>query len=128
MAHFLDRQFAYPYTAATPVAQYIAVVLSASTSNQVLPLTTASPGEPLGVAIATGASPGDAISVQVIGVAKCVAQASLGPGANVGVKNASGALGPQGASAAEFRVGISTEAAAAGQIFSVLLKPGKVGA
>lgn len=128
MAWKIDAHDALPKIAASAIAQHVPVFSSASSADQVVPLTVASPGEPLGMTIATAASPGVPVAVQKSGVGKAIAAASLGPGANVGVANSSGALGPQGASASQFRLGISQNAALTGETFSVLILPGKVGA
>ena len=118
-----------PQRAASQTNQGAAVVVSASQADYVLPAANATAGNLLGLAVATAASPGDPIAVQFDGVGKAIAAASVGVGAQVGVMSASaGGLGPVASGTENRAVGISRTAAAAGEFFSVLIRPGqKVG-
>jgi hypothetical protein len=128
MAYWIDRQDAFPYKAASGVGQYVPVSHSASSNEFVLAIASSMTAESIGVTVATAASPGDPVAVQMRGVAKVIAAASTGQGANVGVASSNGAVGPLGASQSVQRVGIAQTAAVAGEVFSILLRPGKVGA
>lgn len=81
--------------------------------------------EVFGIAGAT-AAPGEAVTVyDAKHVAKAVAAASVGAGANVGVASPNGALGPiAGASgAARHRVGQTVQEAREGEVVSVYVNP-----
>ncbi len=109
-----------PRQAASALAACVPVRSSASSADQVLSAATSNV-RVLGVGIATAASPGDPVAVQVDGVAKCIAAASIGNGALVAVGSTNGRLIPA-ASGAQI-VGESQTPAADGDYFSVLLKP-----
>lgn len=118
-----------PQRTASQVNAGAAVVVSASQADYVVPAANATAGTLLGLAVATAASPGDGVSVQYEGVGKAIAAASVGVGALVGVMSASaGGLGPVASGTENRSLGISRTAAAAGETFSVLIRPGvKVG-
>jgi len=120
MAYWIDRSDALPAVAASSINAFAPVSASASHVDGVLALT-AGTVEPIGVAVATAASPGDPVAVQKSGVAKVIAGASIGPGSNVGFFNATGRVGPVASGAA--RIGISRGSAVAGEVFAVLLHP-----
>lgn len=126
MAYTIDERFALPRKAASAVREAVAVQSSASTADEVLPLATSNTNAFIGLSIATAASPGDAVSVQYAGVGRAIAVASTGVGANVGVGSANGGLQPLASAATQHRVGISQTPAAAGEFFSVLIRPERV--
>jgi hypothetical protein len=98
------------------------------TQRQVLPVSTANV-EPLGVALASAALPGQNVTVLDRGnVVKVLAAASLGAGADVGVVGATTSLGrPASASGAVvWVVGKSMTAAAAGEVFSFYVHPRQI--
>lgn len=126
MAFKLDAaQNSLPKVAASAVGAHFAVTFSASAVDEVVPVGTQNV-EPGGMSVATAASAGNPVAVQVGGVAKAVAAASVGVGANVGVGSPNGALAPVASAATAFRVGISQTAAAEAEIFSVLIRPDRV--
>jgi hypothetical protein len=120
--HTLPKQAASAIRDYVPVKETAVaekVVLAASNIDQVI-----------GFTIASAASPGDSLAVVHGGVVKAVAGASLGYGAEVSVASTNGALGPAPAGASGFdrqAVGVSQGAAAAGEIFSVLIRPRGIG-
>lgn len=129
MAHVMQEDSTrLPRKAASAIAAGVAVRSSASAANEVLPVATNNV-RILGVSIATAASPGNAVAVQVDKVAKLRACASIGPGALVMVGSTNGRLAPVGAAASApipqgvQVVGESQQAAADGDYFSVLLQP-----
>jgi hypothetical protein len=82
--------------------------------------------EPIGVTRSVASNPGDAVTVYDDDhIVKAVAVASLGAGAEIGVASTNGGLGPvTGASGTvKWRVGKSLTAAAAGETFSLSIKP-----
>jgi hypothetical protein len=94
------------------------------TQRQVVPVAT-NTGEPFGVALATGLQ-GKAVTIEELGsVVKVPAGASLGAGADVGVASTNGALGPVSAASGSVvhAVGKSLSAAAAGEQFSLYVRP-----
>ena len=129
MAYKVDSNLALPQRAASAINQGAAVVVSASQADYVLPAANATAGQLVGLAVATAASPNDGVAVQYDGIGKAIAAASVGVGAPVGVAAASaGGLAPVASGTENRQVGISRTSAAAGEYFSVLLKPGlKVG-
>lgn len=122
MAHVMREDAnILPRQAASAIPAGAAVMSSASASDQVLPVGTANV-RVLGVAVATAASPGDPVAVQVDRVAKCRAAASIGNGALVMVGSTNRGLAP--APSGSQVVGEAQTPAADGDYFSVLLKPG----
>jgi hypothetical protein len=121
MAHVMrEGRQVLPRQAASQLAGYVPVRTSASSADQVLAVGTTNQ-RVLGMGIATAASPGDPYAVQVDGVAKAIACASIGNGALLAVGSTNGRLAPA-ASGAQI-VGESQTPAADGDVFSVLLKP-----
>jgi hypothetical protein len=124
MAHVMrEHREVLPRVAASAVAAGQPVRTSASAAMQVVPLPSANQ-RVLGIAVATAATYNTGVAVQTEGVAKCVAGASVGVGALLAQGSSNGALVPAITASAHFIVGESQGAAAAGEYFSVLLKPG----
>lgn len=122
MAHVMREDAnVLPRQAASAIPAGAAVQTSASASDQVLPVGTANV-RILGVAVATAASPGDPVAVQVDRVAKVRACASIGNGALVAVGSTNNRLAV--AASGQQVVGEAETPAADGDYFSVLLKPG----
>jgi hypothetical protein len=123
MAHVMrEGRSVLPRQAASAISAYVPVRTSASAADQVLSAAS-SAVRVLGVSIATAASPGDPVAVQVDGVAKCIAAASIGNGALLAVGSTNGRLIPVASGSAVQVVGESQTPAADGDVFSVLLKP-----
>ena len=85
---------------------------------------------PLGISIATVASPGEPVAFVHAGRAKGIAAGSVGAWTPVGA-NASGLLAPitkaaAGSYLAQNQVGISVESAVAGQVFTIIVSPQQV--
>lgn len=119
--HTLPKQAASAIRDYVPVKQVTAekVALAATNVDQII-----------GFTIASAASPGDPLAVVHEGVVKALCVASVGAGVEVSVASVNGGLGPVAAGASGFdkqAVGISQDAAAAGEIFSVLLRPRNIG-
>ena len=126
-----------PMTAASAIGAHLPVFMNiASSRDEVVVLAVANTSDVIGMTQATVASAGYEVGVVVSGVAKAIAAASLGAGVRVAVASTNGALGPLqpsgiatalgsalGAAGARFVVGRSLTAAAAGDIFSILLDP-----
>jgi hypothetical protein len=125
MAFELHRS-GYPAIAASAINDRAAVALdSGDTQRQVVPIATNNV-EPFGVTIATAVNPGDGITVlDPLNTVKVTACASLGAAAAVGVASTNGQFGPvSGASGVtRWQVGKSVTAAAAGETFSLYVKP-----
>lgn len=81
--------------------------------------------EPVGITLATALQGGAVTVLDDESLVKVTAGASLGAGADVGVASTNGSLGPvSGASGSVvYRVGKSTSAAAAGEVFSLYIRP-----
>lgn len=110
------------FKAASAISPKTVVALD-TTADQVVAATAGA--EPVGVTAASAAQ-GDRVTVLGLGnTVKCVAAASLGFGAVVGVASTNGALGPvTGASGVvKWAVGTSRGNAAAGETFSVFVNP-----
>jgi len=124
MAH-VQRENAnvLPRLAASAVGAGVAVRTSASAANEVLAVASANI-RVLGVTVATAASPGDPVAVQVDQVAKCLAGASIGNGALVAVGATQNRLIPALSASSHQVVGEAQTPAQDGDYFSVLLKPG----
>lgn len=114
---------ALPRFAASAIADGIAVRSSATQAEYVLPVAT-SGQEPLGVSVATAASPGLGLGVQTDGVVIMRACASIGAGAAVMVGSTNGRVAPFAAASGvdAYALGESVTAAADADYFSVLLK------
>lgn len=140
MAHN-EEGFRVPLKVASGIAQYVPVtfVPAGSSVSETVYRAGSTNDYPIGMTTATGASPGDPVSIQVDGVVKGIAGASLGAGAFVGVGSTNGILIPVlasglstglgsalGAQGLRFKVGISLKNAAAGDFFPVLLDPDQV--
>lgn len=119
---------------ASAMGRFLPVKSSASTARGAVPAASIN-DVVLGLVQATIGTYGLAETVQVAGVAKAIAAASLGPGALVAVGSSNGRLIPIAASggpasanlvAVRYTVGVSEEAAVDGGIFSVLLDPAQV--
>ena len=124
---YKDDVHTIPQRTASQVNAHAAVVVSASQADYVVPAANATAGILAGLTIATAASPGDPVAVQYDGVGKAIAAASIGVGAYAGVMSASaGGLGPVASGSDNNAVGVSRTAAAAGEIFSVLIRPSQV--
>jgi hypothetical protein len=122
MAHVMREDAnVLPRQAASAMGAGVAVFTSASSSDQVVAVASANV-RVLGVTVASAASPGDPVAVQVDRVAKCRAGASIGNGALVAVGSTNNRLAP--AASGQQVVGESQTPAADGDYFSVLLKPG----
>jgi hypothetical protein len=116
-----------PKLAASAVGDHVAVYQSASQTDYVIQASAAH--RVLGVALASAASPGDPVAVQTEGITVMRAAASIGNGGVVVVASTNGAVGPISAAASapipqgKFVIGEAQSAAAAGDLFSVLIKP-----
>jgi hypothetical protein len=118
-----DTDARLPKVAASAIRAGEPVRSSASSNNQVLPVGTAVGVRVLGVALATAASPGDAVAVDTQGVVVARACASIGPGALVSIGSTNGRLALAVSASSHEVVGESQVAAADGDWFSVLLNP-----
>jgi hypothetical protein len=119
--HVLPRQ------AASAIRDYVPVKAAGADTAV---LAAAATDQVLGFTIASAASPGDSLAVVHQGVVKALCAASVGAGVEVSVASTNGGLGPVAAGASGVdrqAVGISQGAAAAGEIFSVLLRPRNIG-
>ena len=132
MAHIhREGRLVLPRVAASAIGANLPVRASASAVNEVV-LTTATNQRCLGLTVATAGTYQQGVSIQTEGVAKAIAGASVGVGAAVAIASTNGALGPVAAAASApipigiTQVGETVSAAAAGEVFSVLLTPGKV--
>lgn len=138
---FNEDRFALPFKCASAIPPRTVVALD-TVNNQVIQVTNASQ-RPYGITQATGATVGVGLAVhEAPGVAKAIAAASLGFGAEVSVASvgvASAAqsnslatttlLGPASVGAsgkAEWAVGVALSPALAGEVFSVKLEPRQV--
>lgn len=142
MAHANNGQ-GLPFSAASAIGQGVVAALlqvASSLDEKITPAASSGwAGIPIGITLATVASPGDPAGVVVSGVAKARAAASVGAGAPVGAASTNGALGPVlpsgilasfGASAGlqpqRWSVGLALTDAQAGEYFSVLVNPAQV--
>lgn len=127
-----------PFTAASAIGQYVPVtLLGAASSLDDTVIRAGSVNEfPVGFTIATIATYGNPVSVLLGGIAKGIAAASLGNGAQVAVGSTNGRLIPLlasglstaigsalGAAGLRFSVGFALEDAVDGGEFKVLLNP-----
>lgn len=137
MAH-ADNDLVLPLKAASAMGQGVVAALLQVASSVAETVTAAASagwlGVPIGITIASTASPGEPQAVVVSGVAKARAAASVGAGAKVGAASTNGALGPVlpsgilasfGASAGlqptRWAVGVALTSAAAGEYFAVFV-------
>ncbi len=126
-----DHGLELPFKAASAIGAFMPVFQPiASSRDDTVVLAASHNNDVLGLTIATVATYGDPVAVVVTGVAKGVAGASLGAGARVAVGSTNGVLAPLLASGAasggaavnaRYIVGRAMQAAAAGDIFPVLL-------
>jgi len=122
MAYILrEGQLVLPKVAASAIGALRPVQENPAVNDEVLP-TASNGARVLGLSIATAATAQDPIAVQTEGVAKAVANASLGAGTLVSCTATTGGQLGIAASGAQI-VGVAQENAAAGQVFAVLLKP-----
>lgn len=118
--------------AASAIAQWVPVKgLEGASSIDETVIAAASLNDfALGLTIATVASPGDPVAVVMGGRAKAIAGASLGAFTPLVVGSTNGILIPAArgavASAVKNQVGISLHAAAAGDVFTVLVDPEQI--
>lgn len=127
------------FVAASAIPQYAPVMFLAGGSalSETVKIVASQNDFPIGVTLATAASPGDPVTVAAIGEeVKMIANASLGAGAFVAVTaTTNGGVGPitpsgvaSGGASVNLRysVGIAMKNAAAGDYFPVLLKPDQI--
>lgn len=115
----------YPAVAASAVNAGAAVTVASGSDSRVAPVATANV-RPLGIALATGATVGLAVTVLDEGnTAVVTVGASVGRGAEIGVASTNGALGPvAGASGSVvYSVGQSVSAGDADQDISLYVNP-----
>jgi hypothetical protein len=134
MAHeWLDDTF--PFSAASAIPQWVPVTLTGDKDESVR--TTASLNEySIGFSIATVVSPGDSAAVVTSGKSKAICGASLGAGCFLAVGSVNGVLIPVAASGVasgapalavpRYRVGVSIQSAAVGDVFTFLLDPDQI--
>lgn len=133
MAHYNHGE-TLEVKAASAIAQWVPAMFLPAASA--LDLTVHRAGSlndiAVGMTIATGASPGDPLTLVVSGQAKAVAGASLGAGALVGVGSTNGILIPQAPSAVATAMALRTVVgralvnAAAGDVFAIQVKPEQI--
>lgn len=115
----------YPLVAASAVNAGAALTIASGADERCVPVASLNI-RPLGIALATGATVGHAVTVLDEGNTVVVtAAASVGRGAEIGVASTNGALGPvAGASGSvAFSVGQSLSAGAAGEDISIYVNP-----
>lgn len=121
-----------PFKAASAIMQWVPVIgLEGTSSIDETVIRAGSTNQyPIGMTIASVASPGDPVTVVIEGRTKGIAGASLGAFTPVGVGSTNGILIPlaRGAVASNIlnQVGISMQAALVGDIFTILVKPGQI--
>lgn len=138
MAHF-DESHGEPFKGASAIAQWVPVVgLEGTSSADETVIRAGSTNQfPIGMTIATVASPGDPVTVITGGKTKGIAGASLGAFTPVGVGSTNGILIPLTRYSASYaasntalaqisQVGIAMQSAAAGDVFTILVKPAQV--
>ena len=118
----------FPGIAASNCGDKMVVTLTTGGERAVCPVIAATT-EPHGITIATALR---TEGVTVIGqgnYAKAIAAASLGVGANVGILGATRSLGlvSTASGTANWRVGKSVTAAAAGEVFTLYVNPSQLG-
>lgn len=122
MAHYRHTEV-LPKLAASNAIPAFRPVTDAGAVDRVGPVATNNV-QILGFTIATGASAGNPLAVVTEGVVKALSVASIGAGQEVMVASSNGALGLAAAASGFTRwsAGITQDAAAAGDTFSVLLR------
>lgn len=140
MAH-AQEGFRIPLLAASALAQYVPVmgVPPGSSLSETVYRAGSLNDMPIGLTTATVASAGFEVSVQVDGVQKGIAGASLGAFTPVGVGSTNGILIPivpsglstalgsaVGAAGVRWKVGMSLKNAVAGDYFPVLIDPDQI--
>lgn len=121
-----------PLKGASAIAQWVPVKgLEGSSSIDETVIAAGSFNDfAIGLSIATVASPGDPAAIVTDGRAKAIAGASLGAFTPVAVGSTNGILIPIArgavASAVKNAVGYSLHAAAAGDIFTIFVKPEQI--
>ncbi|HEY8723441.1 MAG TPA: hypothetical protein VIL92_06230 [Gaiellaceae bacterium] len=129
MAHITEG-FRLPLKAASAIAQYVPVtpVPAGSSLSETVYRAGSINDMPLGFTTATVGTYGQEVSVQVNGVTKGIAGASLGAGALLMVGSTNGILIPMAPSAAatamalRWTVGVALRNAAAADIFAVYIR------
>jgi hypothetical protein len=127
VAFELHRDPGLPAIAASSIPAQTAVTWDvADVQRQALAIATVNV-EPVGITRSVASSPGDGVTVYDDDhICRVTAAASLGAGADVGVVGATTSLGLVTAGASgvvKWRVGKSVTAAAAGETFSLHIKP-----
>lgn len=131
MAHSINTK-GEPFKAASAISQWVPVIgLEGTSSIDETVIRAGSTNQfPIGMTIASVASPGDPVTVITEGRTKGVAGASLGAFTPVGVGSTNGILIPltRGAVASNVlnQVGIAMQAALVGDIFTILVKPAQI--
>lgn len=140
MAHNVEG-FRIPAVAASAIAQYVPVrfvgdpnVSGGSALSETVVRAGSINEAAFGMTTASAPTYGVEISVQVDGVTKGVAGASMGAGARLGVGSTNGILIPLGASGAasvanyplRYAIGWALKNAAAGDFFPVLIDPDQI--
>lgn len=119
--------------AASVINMGAAVAFASGKAEQVHPATALDTLPIMGLAIATAASPGVGVAVQVSGRGKAIAAASIAAGRPVTAGSINGALvefvpssyntASSFTAAPQFAVGYALANAGAGDVFSVLIQP-----
>lgn len=128
--HNIDDVF--PFKAASAISQWVPVIgLEGTSSIDETVIRAGSTNQfPIGMTIASVASPGDPVSVVGAGKAKGIAGASLGAFTPVGVGSTNGILIPLTRNAVASnvlnQVGVSVQAAAAGDTFTIIVNPAQI--
>jgi len=121
--------FSIPLIAASACGPMAPVRLSASQADTFVPMASAGEGRPFGITAAS-CNQGYRVAVYEEGnYLKAVAAASLGPGTPVIVGSPNGALAPASQAIVgsnHWEVGIAMNGAAAGNFFTVFVKPRKI--
>jgi hypothetical protein len=130
MAFELHRDPGLPGIAASAMAANTVVTEDVGdVQRQFLAVATVNV-EPVGVTRSVASNAGDGVTVYDFNhVVRAVAIASLGHGADIGVASTNGGLGPVSAASGtvKWRVGKSLNAAAAGETFSLSIRPRQLG-
>lgn len=123
-----------PYIAASAINEGVIVggLLAASAANEMVVVASSAGVQfPIGFALATAASPGNPVSVQVDGIAKAICAAGGSIRAGMMVAAGSGGLAveftpllPTAGNPVRFYVGVARQNAVAGDRFAVHIQPG----
>lgn len=122
------RQNSLPFTVASDIVPLRPVKIDTAADRQIVLAASVNDSIQGFTGEATGLQ-GESITVHgETAITKAVAAASLGAGAVVGVASTNGALGPvTGASGVtKHQAGVSVESAAAGEQFSLYVKPRQI--